>query len=164
MRYLIFPVTVLLILACSEKSQNIKSQPIQFWYNTNYHPGDPDTLSMWELKWRLPDPEDSLIASDLLRVKDNFYYVMIYTNEFSFPPPDGESREIYVYGFGSVYYHALTWRNFGVLHSNNDSINELISLFVAKGLQLTTERESFLKRPRDPAYEKRFFMVPKELR
>lgn len=154
----------MLIHGCNKNNATKKKPPIQFWYNTNYHHGDHDTLSMWELKWRLPDPEDSLIASDVLQVKDTAYYVMLYTNEFSFPPPDGEAREIYVYGFGSVYYQALTWRNYWVLHSNNDSINQLISLFVAKGLLLATERERQLQFTHNAKHEKRFFRVPKELR
>ena len=161
MKYLIFLLLVVLIFACNSKKTTHRTECIRFWYTTNFEPAPRDTFSFWELKLHLPKQTDSLLACDLLEVNDTTYYVMVYTNEFDCPI-DGDVRTIYVDGFGKVYQHALTWRNFGVLQTNNDSINRLITLFVAKGLQLTTEREMNHEKTHHANRDSIFFNVPTE--
>lgn len=147
------------LFACNHSFKQQK-EPLRFWYATNYTPVPEDTFSFWRLKMKLPNPSDSLLASDLLELNDTAYYVMVYTNEFN-APEDGDHRMIYVHGFGIVHYHALTWRNFGVLQSDNDSVNRLISLFVAKGVQMTTEREINCRHLKNDEHLKVFFRAPR---
>lgn len=159
MKILIIGGIISILFACTH-SFTEKKEPIRYWYNTNYSPDTEDTFSTWQLRMNFPDASDSLLASDLLEVKDTVYYVMVYTNEFH-APIDGDHRIIYVKGFGNVYFNALTWRNFGILQSNNDSVNRLISLFVAKGLQMTTERELNLRHLNNGDSIKVFFRAPR---
>ena len=163
MKYPIFLLLIVLICACVSKKSTPRAERIRYWYTTNFRPIPRDTFSFWQLKFDLPRPTDSLLASDLIEINDTGYYVMVYTNEFDCPI-DGDARTIYVDGFGKVYQHALTWRNFGVLQTNNDSINRLISLFVAKGLQISTERELRSKEPFNPEREKIFLKVPPNMK
>lgn len=85
------------------------------------------------------DKEDSLIAQSFIEVGNQTLGVSLLTNENHEFAADANSNYGYIEGIGKVYSHAITWRNFGVLHTSNDSINKIIALGLGRLITLETE-------------------------
>lgn len=78
-----------------------------------------------EERFRLEDI-GTLLKESYILVGGKQIGVRLYTNRFK-APIDGDDNRGYIEGIGFVYGHAITWMNAGVLRSNNDSINEIIT-------------------------------------
>lgn len=85
------------------------------------------------------DPKDSIIAQSSIRVGNKDLGVFLLTNENHEFAIDANSNSGYVEGIGTIYAHSITWRNFGVLQTNNDSINRIITLALARLITLETK-------------------------
>jgi putative membrane protein len=85
------------------------------------------------------DDKDSLINIDYIDVNGRSVGVSLFTNENHEFAPDDNSNSGYIDGIGKIYGHSITWRNFGILHTTNDSINRIIALGLGKLIALETE-------------------------
>lgn len=104
-----------------------------------------DTVSASEILKK--DDKDSLIEIDFIDVNGKGVGVSLFTNENHEFAMDANENSGYIEGIGKVYGHSITWKNFGVLHTNNDSLNRIIALGL--GRLITMETEHF----RDEYYE-----------
>lgn len=98
-----------------------------------------DTVSASEILKK--NDKDSLIGIGFVdNVRGKGFGVQLFTNAHH-APMDGDFNLGYIQGIGEVYRHSLTWRNFSVLHTNNDSINRVIALGLGRLLTLETENK-----------------------
>lgn len=124
--------------ACEDKCGHRKER-LTYFYMPNDKRGQMDTVSRTEILKK--HEEDSLIGLGFVDdVNGKGIGVALYTNEHH-APVDGNYNAGYIEGIGKVYSHAITWRNFSVLHTNNDSINRLIALGLGRLLAMETENK-----------------------
>lgn len=98
-----------------------------------------DTVSPAEILKR--NDKDSLIGIGFIDVNGKGVAVSLFTNENHEFAHDANENSGYIDGIGKVYGHSITWRNFGVLHTNNDSINRIIALGLGRLITLETENK-----------------------
>ena len=121
---------------CEDKCDH-KKERLTYFYMPNDGRGKMDTVSRTEILKK--NEKDSLIGLGFVDdVNGKGIGVALYTNEHH-APMDGDAIKGYVNGIGEIYSHSITWRNFRVLHTNNDSINRIIELGLARLLTLETE-------------------------
>ena len=128
-----------------------------------YLPGDGrgeiDTISRSEITQK--NNKDSLIGLGFVEnANGKGIGVQLFTNAH-YAPIDGDFNFGYIQGIGQVYRHSLTWRNFTVLHTNNDSINRVIALGLARLLTLETENRLRVS-PNIVTLEKTIQFLPSE--
>lgn len=122
--------------ACVVKS-DLKKERLTYFYMPNDQRGKTDTLSRTEILKK--NDKDSLIGLSFIDdANGKGVGVSLYTNE-DHAPVDGNYNIGYIEGIGKVYSHAITWRNFSVLHTNNDSINQVIALGLGRLIAMETE-------------------------
>lgn len=122
---------------CEAKDEKLHERLTYF-----YLPGDGrgkiDTISKSEITQK--NNEDSLIGLGFVEnASGKGIGVQLFTNTNHEFAPDADYNYGYIQGIGQVYRHSITWRNFMVLHTNNDSINRLIALGMGRLLTLETE-------------------------
>lgn len=122
-----------------EKKPDLKKERLTYFYMPNDKRGQMDTVSRTEILKK--HEEDSLIGLGFVDdVNGKGIGVALYTNEHH-APVDGNYNVGYIEGIGKIYSHAITWRNFSVLHTNNDSINRVIALGLGRLLAMETENK-----------------------
>ena len=72
---------------------------------------------------------DRLIGQTAFSLNGEEHVVTGYTDDYA--PTDGGSFWIELDSLGSIYGHSTTWPGFSVVRSDNDSINELITMALA---------------------------------
>lgn len=92
------------------------------------------TVVTEEERFRLEDI-DTMLKKSYILVGGKQVTVRLYTNRFK-APIDGDHNVGFVEGIGIIYGHSITWMNAGVLRSNNDSINEIITKGLGRLLML----------------------------
>lgn len=73
------------------------------------------------------NPKDTLIAFLNFTVGNRRHFIDVYTNDF-YAPEDGGVLLYELDSLGVIYGRSTTWFNYRRLHSNNDSINEIIDV------------------------------------
>lgn len=122
-----------------EKNPDLKKERLTYFYMPNDGRGKVDTVSKTEILKK--NDRDSLIGLGFVDdVNGKGIGVALYTNQH-YAPIDGDENYGYIEGIGKVYGHSITWRNFGVLHTNNDSINRVIALGLARLITMETENK-----------------------
>lgn len=117
---------------CESKCDHLKER-LTYFYMPNDKRGKIDTVSRTEILKR--NNKDSLIGIGFVDdVNGKGIGVSLVTNQHYAPLNKG-----YVEGIGEIYRHSITWRNFSILHTNNDSINRIIALGLGRLLTLETE-------------------------
>lgn len=128
---------------CDEQADTckVKKEPIAYYYFPNSGRNQTDTVSPSEILQK--NEKDSLIGLGFIDVDGKGVGVSLFTNENHDFSPDANTNTGYIEGIGKVYSHSITWRDFAVLHTNNDSLNRII----ARGLGrlITLESENFRK-------------------
>jgi putative membrane protein len=110
---------------------------LTYFYMPNDKRGEMDTVSRTEI-WK-KNSKDSLIGLGFIDdANGKGVGVSLYTNEH-YADTDGNENYGYIEGIGEIYRHSITWRGFNVLHTNNDSINRIITLGLARLITLETE-------------------------
>jgi putative membrane protein len=133
---------VLLLLSprkCDMEQQTCHKmkERLTYFYMPNDKRGKMDTVSRTEILKR--NNKDSLIGIGFVDdVNGKGIGVSLVTNQH-YAPMDGDLNKGYVEGIGEIYRHSITWRNFSILHTNNDSINRIIALGLGRLLTLETE-------------------------
>lgn len=122
-----------------DKAEN-KKETTYYYLSSSRRSSNNDAVPRSEVLFR--NDKDSLIAQSFIEVGDQQLSVSLLTNENHEFAMDGNSNSGYIEGIGKIYGHSLSWRNFGVLHTNNDSINKIISLGL--GRLITLETKHFL--------------------
>lgn len=111
----------------SSSVSNTRLADPRFWYLYSKQFGNSsDTLSRSQV--HQPDRKDSVLASGEFRMNGMYYGVQLLTNENHFHGVDGGVHAGYLDKLGIIYSHALTWRSVAVLHSDNDSLNQVIAM------------------------------------
>ncbi len=110
---------------------------LTYFYMPNDKRGKMDTVSRTEILKR--NSKDSLIGIGFVDdMNGKGVGVSLVTNQH-YAPMDSDLNKGYVEGIGEIYRHSITWRNFSILHTNNDSINRIIALGLGRLLTLETE-------------------------
>lgn len=121
---------------CEGKCDKMKER-LTYFYMPNDKRGQMDTVSRTEILER--NDKDSLIGLGYVDdVNGKGIGVSLVTNQH-YAQTDGDLNKGYVEGIGEIYRHSITWRNFSILHTNNDSINRIIALGLGRLLTLETE-------------------------
>ena len=111
-------------ISCSQNKKN--SKEIKYWYE--YHRQDKfftsDTFQIGKI--HQPDSQCTFLASKGFICKKEDYGISMFTNE---PNAPMDRSEIYyeLNNLGVIYSRNNVWQSYGVLKSNNDSVNYLIS-------------------------------------
>lgn len=116
----------LLIGGCSIKSDNVKNKKSDiFFYKNICEKGIlySDTFNIEKIKKH--DKDDSLIYRVYFNSKGKFHELNAYTNEKK-APTDAERIFYELSEIGIIYTKSLSWYDYSVLKSSNDSINEII--------------------------------------
>ena len=122
----------------SKKNRELNEQ-LTYYYFQNSERHQTDTVSWQEIQKR--NDKDSLIGLGFFDVNGKGVGVSLFTNtnhEFS---PDSDRNYGYIDGIGKVYEHSITWRDFSILQTNNDSINRIIALGLGRLLTMETENK-----------------------
>lgn len=117
----------------------VKKEKVAYYMLSNSDRYPTDTVTAKELLMK--NDKDSLIGLGFVDVNGRSVGVSLFTNvnhEFAM---DADANEGYIGGIGKIYSHSITWRNFGVLHTNNDSINRIITLGLGRLITLETENK-----------------------
>jgi putative membrane protein len=141
------------------QKEKIKKPEIAYYYlpNNGRHP--IDTVGAKEIG-KMND-KDSLAAIGFIDVNGKGVGVSLFTNENHKFDQDGNENSGYIAGIGKVYGHSITWRDFRVLHTNNDSINRIIALGLGRLLTLETESKHKFRNTVYETQETVKFVVPK---
>jgi putative membrane protein len=119
-----------------EDKQDRMKERLTYYYLPGDGRGKIDTISRSEITQK--NNKDSLIGLGFVDdANGKGIGVSLFINERS-EPRDGKAIQGYIDGIGKVYDHSITWHNFRILHSNNDSINRIISLGLARLITLET--------------------------
>ncbi len=121
---------------CADKCSVMKER-LTYYYLQNNQRHQTDTVSKSEILKR--DDKDSLIGLGFFDVNGKGVGVSLFTNENHQFAPDANANYGYIDGIGKVYGHSITWRDFSVLQTNNDSINRIIALGLGRLITLETE-------------------------
>ncbi|AEA42646.1 DUF1304 domain-containing protein [Fluviicola taffensis] len=123
----------------------IKTEKLAYYYYSNSQRYPTDTVSASEILKK--NNKDSLISIGFIDVNGKGVGVSLFTNENHEFAMDANSNSGYIQGIGKIYDHSITWRNFGVLHTTNDSINRIISLGLGRLIAMETEnfRDEYYK-------------------
>lgn len=121
---------------CTEKC-TVKKKQLTYYYFHNNERHQTDTVSKTEILER--NDKDSLIGLGFFDVNGKGVGVSLFTNENHQFSPDANANYGYIDGIGKVYDHSITWRDFSVLQTNNDSINHIIALGLGRLITLETE-------------------------
>lgn len=98
-----------------------------------------DTMQVSADKLLEMDNRDSLITSSYIEKDGKDSGIQLFTNRNHELAIDADLNIGYMQGIGQIYSHSITWRDFGVLHTNNDSINSLIALGLGRLIVMETE-------------------------
>ncbi len=122
-----------------ESSKEGRKERLTYFYLPGDGRGQIDTISRSEITQK--NNKDSLIGLGFVDdVNGKGIGVSLFINERS-EPRDGKAIQGYIDGIGKVYDHSITWHNFRILHTNNDSINRVISLGLARLITLESENK-----------------------
>ncbi len=140
---------------CEERC-DVKKEKTAYYLLPNDARHQIDTVTASEILKR--NDKDSLIGIGFIDdANGKGIGVSLFTNE-NHALIDGSETTGYVEGIGKVYSHSITWRNFNVLQTNNDSINQIIALGLARLISLETENR--IKNPQIPPTEKTIAFTP----
>lgn len=134
-----------------DKSDSMKERLTYFYIHNNAR-HQLDTVSRSEIQ--TINDKDSLIGMGYVDVNGKGVEVSLFTNvnhEFS---PDADANFGYMNGIGRIYAHSITWRDFSVLQTNNDSINHIIALGLGRLVTIETENRNKLSPAVIPPLEK----------
>jgi hypothetical protein len=116
-----------ILISCQEKKTKPK---IKFWYSYNKDNGKHFTSDTFEIgKIKQAVGNNSFIANKAFTYKDKSYGISMYTNEPG-APIDGGVVYYELNHLGIIYSRSTAWISYGVLKSNNDSINDLINVAI----------------------------------
>ena len=119
-----------MIVVCIGCSSSDEKNGISYYYllygNQSNH---FDTIKFSE--FNKIDTADSLIAKDYFELNNQFHLITAYTSD-DHAATDGGVFYYTLDSIGIIYHRSTTWRNFILLHSNNDSINKLISICLGR--------------------------------
>ncbi len=122
-----------------EDERDHLKERLTYFYMPNDGRGEMDTVSKTGILKR--NDRDSLIGIGFVDdVNGKGIGVALYTN-VHYASVDDDQNYGYIEGIGKVYEHSITWRNFEVLHTNNDSINRIIALGLGRLLTMETENK-----------------------
>ncbi|HQV39784.1 MAG: hypothetical protein IPO60_12075 [Flavobacteriales bacterium] len=76
---------------------------------------------------------DRLIRQVTFSLHGQAHVVAGYTDDYA--PTDGGSFWLELDSLGTIYSHSTTWPGFGLVRSNNDSVNQLITMALAAASQ-----------------------------
>ena len=128
-------------MKCEEKCE-VEKEKIAYYYLPNDERREIDTVTASEIIKK--NDKDSLIGIGFIDDENGKGIgVSLFTNE-KHADIDGNENSGYIEGIGKIYGHSITWRNFGVLHTNNDSINKIIALGLGRLLTMETENKQQL--------------------
>jgi putative membrane protein len=139
---------------CEDKCE-VKKEPLAYYYLSSTERLKTDTVTASEILKK--NDNDSLIAIGFVDVNGKGVGVSLFTNENK-AMIDGSETEGYIDGIGKVYTHSITWRNFNILQTNNDSINNIIALGL--GRLITFETENRINNSEIPPIEKAIEFIP----
>ena len=125
MKTIIILLIISIAISCQDKKIETQKQKPKFYYLPCFQDSRSlDTISYDE--YNFIDPKDSLLASESFKYKEQYHEIKMYTSDYH-SPIDGGGLFYTLDSLGVIYSRATSWRNFGRLSSNNDSINDLIS-------------------------------------
>lgn len=116
----------LMLWDCGD-SKKETNQKIHFYYLASYQnrPLSKDTIAYEEIRHILPG--DELVAEEHFEYRGNPHSIHFYSSEGT-APVDGGALKYTLDTLGVIYERAVWWPNFIRLSSNNDSINDLVSV------------------------------------
>lgn len=121
------------------KKEPIKHEVTGYYFIPNNERLTIDTVKPAEIQNR--NDKDSLIGLGFIDNPDGKGIgVSLFTDENHHQSRNGNSNSGYIQGIGKVYEHAITWRDFKVLHTTSDSLNRIIALGLGRLITLETER------------------------
>jgi putative membrane protein len=129
----------LLGFSTEKKDAKPEKEETRYYYLPNNGRNQIDTVSASEILER--DDKDSLIGLGFIDVNGKGVGVSLFTNENHEFAMDANVNSGYIEGIGKIYSHSITWRDFYVLNTNNDSINRIIALGL--GRLITMETDNF---------------------
>ncbi len=145
-------------MKCHDKCE-VKKEKLAYYYlpsNKRFH---NDTVSASEILKK--NEKDSLIGIGFIDDENGKGIgVSLFTNENHEFTPDANGNSGYIEGLGKVYSHSITLRNFGVLHTNNDSINKIIALGLGRLIAMETENKYKSSPPIISVQEKTIEFIP----
>jgi putative membrane protein len=146
-------------MKCEDKCE-VKKEKIAYYVLPNDKRGEIDTVTASGILKK--NNKDSLIGIGFIDDKNGKGIgVSLFTNENHEFAPDANENSGYIEGIGKVYGHSITWRNFSVLQTNNDSINKIIALGLARLITLETENKLKFMPPISANRETISFLEPK---
>ncbi|MDF3026859.1 MAG: hypothetical protein K0S23_1166 [Fluviicola sp.] len=130
------------LLGFSAGKSDVKpeKEETRYYYLPNNGRNQIDTVSASEILKR--NDNDSLIAIGFIDDENGKGIgVSLFTNENHEFAMDANENTGYIEGIGKVYAHSLTWRDFYVLNTNNDSINRIIALGLGRLITMETDNK-----------------------
>jgi putative membrane protein len=127
----------LLGFSAGKKDATPQKEETRYYYLPNNGRNQIDTVSASEILER--NDKDSLIGLGFIDVNGKGVGVSLFTNENHEFAMDANANTGYIEGIGKIYSHSITWRDFYVLNTNNDSINRIIALGLGRLITMETE-------------------------
>ncbi|WP_143434992.1 hypothetical protein [Hymenobacter roseosalivarius] len=122
-KLLICVLSLYYLMGCTEDEN--KKKPITFFY-TGFLLPKYNIESITVDKIMRHNAKDSLISSLHFNNFSSNHTITMYTNAF-YAPQDGGTILYELDSLGVIYGKSTTWRQHRRLHSNNDSIDEIIN-------------------------------------
>jgi putative membrane protein len=144
---------------CHEQCAKPVKEEIKAIYVGNHRYYKADTLSLSEID--KPHPKDSIIEEihfefiDKSRGESSGHVLVFYTNLNHFRGVDGEHYSASLDNIGIIYHNAISWDNVSALKTDNDSLNEIIEVGLAKLASEQTIEAYKLKSKYEPVHPKK---------
>ncbi|QIL74869.1 hypothetical protein [Hymenobacter sp. HDW8] len=123
-------LTYILVTSClisCDKVGKKKKDPLTFYYTGSKIP-KYNIVSITAKEIKRHDPNDSLLSYLNFNVNNTNHIINMYTSDFRDVAMDSGALLYELDSLGVIYGRSTTWFNYRRLHSNNDSINEIIDV------------------------------------
>ena len=124
-KIIIFCLTTI-FFSCKEESKS--NEPICFYYTQTIQ----DTTTVDTIPFRgfiRIDSLGELLATEKFKYNNTYHQIKMFSTD-KYAPIDGGELYYTLDNIYCMYSRSTCWSNFGILSSNNDSINEILKVAI----------------------------------